>query len=78
MTTSDSDAEALDDVRDERTNRIRELNDAFRADAGLIGVRLANGQLVITRGVAAHGNAFVDRAVQAVRDFSDFTQENDP
>jgi hypothetical protein len=57
---------------------IRELNDAFRTDEALVGERIARDELVITRGVAAHGNAFIDRAVQAVRAFSDFTPDNDP
>ena len=59
--------------------RIRELNDAYRAATGLLnGPHLFNGQLVITRGVAAQGNEFIDRAVKAVREFSDFTEDNDP
>ena len=57
---------------------VRELNDAFRKDPAVVGVRLARDELVITRGVAAHGNAFIDRAVNAVREFSDFTEDNDP
>jgi hypothetical protein len=39
------------------TARIRELNDAFRCDPNVIGVQLALGMLVVTRGVAARGNA---------------------
>ncbi len=58
--------------------RIRALNDEFRTNAAHIGVRLAKKELVITRGVAAHGNAFIDRAVKAVREFSAFTEDNDP
>lgn len=58
--------------------RIRELNDAFRADTSLVGPRLAKRELVITRGVAGRGNAFVDRAVEAVREYRDFRPENDP
>jgi Protein of unknown function (DUF3768) len=61
-----------------QTARIRELNDAVRTADTAIGALLANGQLVITRGVAAKGNAFIDRAVKAVREFSDFTEDNDP
>jgi hypothetical protein len=57
---------------------IREQNDTFRTDAALIGERIARDQLVITRGVAALGNAFIDRAMQAVRAFSGFTEESDP
>jgi Protein of unknown function (DUF3768) len=57
---------------------IREQNDAFRADLPLVGVRLAKQELVITRGVAGRGNAFVDRALEAVRKYRNFTAENDP
>jgi len=61
-----------------KTPRIRALNDEFRTNADLIGARLAKGELVVTRGVAAKGNAFIDRAVKAVREFSNFTEDNDP
>jgi hypothetical protein len=61
----------------ERTGRIRELNDALRIAPDLIGALLARGQLVITRGVAARGYAFIDRAVAAVRAFDRFTADND-
>src|SRR5262245_58905477 len=40
--------------------------------------RFSPRQLVITRGVAARGNAFIDRAVRAVRNFRDFGPNNDP
>ena len=60
------------------TSTIRDLNDAVRSADTAIGALLANGQLVITRGVASKGNAFIDRAVKAVREFSDFTEDNDP
>ena len=39
---------------------------------------LARGQLMITSGVANLGNEFVLRALQSVREFSDFTEDNDP
>ena len=35
-------------------------------------------ELVITRGVEARGWDFIARALAAVRDFSDFTPDNDP
>jgi Protein of unknown function (DUF3768) len=66
------------DEPSERTLRIRELNDALRATRDHIGVLLGRGQLVITQGVAAHGNDFIDRAVEAVRRFNAFSTENDP
>jgi Protein of unknown function (DUF3768) len=31
-----------------------------------------------TSGVAAHGNDFIDRAAHAVREYSAFSEENDP
>jgi hypothetical protein len=43
-----------------------------------IGAALASDELVITRGVADYGNDFADRAVTAVRRFSNFTEDNDP
>jgi hypothetical protein len=58
--------------------RIRELNDEFRRDPSLLGVRIGLDKLVVTRGVAAGGDAFVDRAMRAVRDYADFNERNDP
>jgi hypothetical protein len=60
------------------TARIRELNDAFRRDPNPLGVQLALDKLVVTRGVDARGNDFVDRAFRAVREYADFTEDNDP
>ena len=58
--------------------RIRELNDALRTCDDPIGALIMNGQLVITRGIAAQGNAFIAKAAAAVRSFTDFTPDNDP
>jgi hypothetical protein len=58
--------------------RIRELNDALRTCADPILRLVINGQLVITRGVAARGDDFFKRAVAAVRAFDNFTPDNDP
>ncbi len=60
------------------SEQIRLLNDAFRTQHFAIAPFLAQNQLVITRGVADLGNDFIDRAVKAVRQFSDFTEDNDP
>jgi Protein of unknown function (DUF3768) len=57
---------------------IRALNDAFRTQRSLIGSAIADNTLVITSGVAAHGNDFIDRAVHAVREYSAFNEGNDP
>ena len=65
-------------MTDITTPRIRELNDALRQTTDTIGMLLANGQLVVTRGVAERGNDFIDRAFKAVRTFSDFSEDNDP
>lgn len=62
----------------ERTLRIRELNDALRTSRDHIVALVTRGQLVITRGVAAHGDDFLTRAVDAVRAFDAFSVENDP
>ena len=58
--------------------RIRELNDALRTCTDPIGALMMNGQLVITRGIAAQGNAFIAKAAAVVRSFDDFTPDNDP
>ena len=55
--------------------RIRELNDALRTSGDPILRLVINGQLVITRGIAARGDEFFKRAVAAVRAFDDFTPE---
>ena len=44
----------------------------------MLGVQIGLDKLIVTRGVAARGNDFVDRAVRAVRDYADFTEDNDP
>jgi hypothetical protein len=62
----------------DKSEHIRILNDAFRTDLVAIGLALISNKLFITRGVADCGNDFIDRAVQAVREFSDFTEDNDP
>jgi hypothetical protein len=45
--------------------QIRALNDAFRAEPLSVGSALARNSLVVTSGVADHGNEFTDRAVEA-------------
>ena len=37
-----------------------------------------SGELVITRGVTERGGDFIARALAAVREFADFTPDNDP
>jgi hypothetical protein len=55
----------------ERKKRIRELNDELRTT-------LQGGRVMLTRGIAALGEADVARVLHAVRMFSDFTSGNDP
>lgn len=52
--------------------RIRELNDIFRTQSR------GNGMVLITCGVQAEGQEFVAAAVEAVRAFNTFSEENDP
>ena len=61
-----------------RTLRIRELNDALRKADEHSALRVAKRELVITSGVLAHGDDFINRAITAVRQFDAFTADNDP
>lgn len=63
---------------EERTARIRALNDALRTASDPIGALILNGSLVVTAAVAAKGNPFLDHVVDAVRRFKAFTPANDP
>ena len=54
-----------------RTDRIRELNDAFRKT-------LQGGQCLFTPGVSDLGIPFSMTAFAAVSSFSEFTTDNDP
>jgi hypothetical protein len=56
---------------DTDTDRIRKLNDSLRQD-------LSSGYAVITPGVAALGQAAVDRIVKTIQVFDDFCHANDP
>lgn len=67
-----------DATKDERTGRIRGLNDTLRTARDPIGALIINGSLVVTAAVAEKGNPFLDRAIDAVRRFSAFTPDNDP
>jgi Protein of unknown function (DUF3768) len=75
-TPHDTDEELL--VENDTSLQIRALNDAFRTQTSLIGSDIADGTLVITSGVAARGNDFIDRAVHAVREYSSISEDNDP
>ena len=56
---------------DKRTTKIRVLNDDFRRT-------INGGHVYLTRGVLAHAHVFVDNALQCVRAFTDFNDNNDP
>ena len=51
--------------------RIRALNDELRKTG-------AGGKTYLTPGIIAKGAEFVAKATAAVRDFDDFTNDNDP
>jgi hypothetical protein len=55
---------------------VARLNDAFRASIN--GAGGPPGRVVVTRAVAASGDGFVARALEAVRAFATFTDDNDP
>jgi Protein of unknown function (DUF3768) len=75
-TPYDTDEELLAEY--DTSLQIRALNDGFRTQRSLIGSAIADNTLVITSGVAAHGNDFIDRAVHAVREYSSFSEGDDP
>lgn len=52
--------------------RIRELNDRFRTEGR------GNGSVMVTQGIQSAGETFLRQAVEAVRTFSDFSEDNDP
>jgi Protein of unknown function (DUF3768) len=54
-----------------KTERIRELNDELRQ-------HLLGGHALITPGIAALGEQFVERLVKTIAVFDDFCHANDP
>jgi hypothetical protein len=63
-----------------RANRIASMNDEFRRQAGLAlsDRRGVPGRCVMTAGVAALGRQAQAEILGRVRQFSDFTPDNDP
>lgn len=55
-----------------RTETIRNLNDAFRTG------RSTDGVIVVTAGIQAKGSEFVSQLGRAVAAFDDFNADNDP
>ena len=58
-------------MNEQRTERIRALNDQFRK-------HLTDGQAVITAGIATLGPIAVHRIIETVKTFDDFCHANDP
>ena len=56
---------------DEKITRIRKLNDELRCMA-------RGGSIMLTRGVAALGEAAANEVLAEVASFRDFTEDNDP
>lgn len=54
------------------SQKVRELNDRFRTTAQ------GNGSMMITSGLQNKGAAFIVAAVNAVRAFDTFSEDNDP
>lgn len=52
--------------------KIRELNDRFRRDG------LGSGSVILTIGIQERGGEFAVAAIKAVREFDNFSNENDP
>ena len=59
----------------ERASQIRALNDHMRTEGPLAPSR---NRWVLTQGVLALGAPAVEAIIQALREFSDFTEDNDP
>lgn len=55
-----------------QNKRVRELNDQFRTNGH------GNGSVLITSGVQVAGEVFLSAAVEAVRTFTAFSDDNDP
>lgn len=60
------------------TERICALNDELRSRVGDAELPDTLGFVCITRSVSEHGSEFVRQVLHAVRQFSDFTPNNDP
>lgn len=55
----------------EQIQRIRQLNDDLR-------IRRRGGKIVVTSGIHAEGPHFVAALIQAIAQFNDFREKNDP
>ena len=68
--TTDRRPEATD-AADAETLAMRSLNDHLRRT-------FAGGRVVMTQGVNALADQTIHRVLKAIRDFDDFTEDNDP
>jgi hypothetical protein len=75
-TPYDTDEELL--LEHDTSLQIRALNDAFRKEFASVVPAVMHNKLVFTSGVAAYGDDFIERALQAVRKFAAFNEDNDP
>ena len=66
-----SNSETEVSMSDDKTDRIRELNDQFRST-------LTGGKVLITPGIHALGQDAVANVITKVRTFDKFSQDNDP
>lgn len=62
----------------ERRITIRDLNDALRARVGFLFFSSVPGRIFITAGIADLSPPVQSEIVARVRDFDDFTEDNDP
>ena len=64
-------------IQETKADRTRQLNDEMRQQVGS-GLANSLGTVVVTGGIAAHGDDFVRRAIKAVATFDAFDADNDP
>jgi hypothetical protein len=62
----------------DRREHIRILNDVFRTEPLSVLSAVLGRTFVFTKGVGAHGDDFLTRALKAVQEYSTFTEDNDP
>ena len=62
----------------DKSEHIRILNDAFRTEPLSVLSAVLGRTFVFTKGVGAHGDDFLTRALKAVQEYSTFTEDNDP
>ncbi len=61
-----------------KSELIRILNDAFRTEPLSVLSAVLGRTFLFTKGVGAHGDDFLARALKAVQEYSTFTENNDP